>query len=281
MKYTISDIKKLKNNSSPFSTITAYDYPTSLIINELDIPMVLVGDSASMVVYGYDNTLPVTMEELLLINRAVKRGIKKALIIADMPFLSYQTSDEEAIKNAGNLIKVGGADAVKLEGGCEYVARISKIIEAGIPVMGHIGLKPQSILTDSEYKIHGKKISEAFKIYKDALALEKAGVFAIVLEGVPEELATMITNKIQIPTIGIGGGKGCDGQIQVFHDVVGWFGGKAPKHAKIYINNYQMIKDALIEYSIEVANKKFPDKLNTVTMDLKELAGLKKKIENI
>ena len=184
MKNTISDIQYFKKKSAPFSAVTVYDYPTSLIINETNIPMVLVGDSASMVVYGYNNTIPISIDELLLLTKAVKRGIKSALIVADMPFLSYQPSNEEAIQNAGLLIKSGGADAVKLEGGIEYAERVSKIIEAGIPVVGHVGLKPQSILTDSGYKIHGKKGKEALKIYQDAVALESAGVFSIVLDGI-------------------------------------------------------------------------------------------------
>ena len=181
MKITIADIQKLKNNTKPFSVITAYDYPTALIINETNIPMVLVGDSASMVVYGYENTIPITVDELLLITRAVSRGINKALIIADMPFMSYQPSVEEAVRNAGQLIKYGKANAVKIEGGREYVQHVIKMVQSGIPVMGHIGLKPQSLLTDSGYKIHGKKTVEAIEIYKDAIALEGAGAFAIVL----------------------------------------------------------------------------------------------------
>jgi len=281
MKNKISDIQNLKKTSNPFSTVTAYDYPTSLIINEMNIPMVLVGDSASMVVYGYDNTIPITMEELILITKSVNRGIKKALIVADMPFMSYQPSTEEAIKNAGQLIKFGGADAIKLEGGSEYVNRISKIIESGVPVMGHVGLKPQSILTDSGYKIHGKKTIDAMKIYKDALALEKAGVFALVLEGVPIELAKIITQKVDMPTIGIGAGGGCDGQIQVFHDLVGLFSSKIPKHAKKYINNYKMIKDALANYCEEVENKNFPNQSNAVNMDSQELINLQKNIEDL
>lgn len=281
MKITISDIQKFKNNNNRFSAITVYDYPTALIVDEINIPIVLVGDSASMVVYGYNNTLPITMEELLLVTKAVARGISKALIIGDMPFMSYQPSAEEAIKNAGQLIKLGGADAVKLEGGSEYAGTIKKIVESGIPVMGHIGLKPQSILTDSGYKVHGKNTIDAIKIYKDALSLEGAGVFAIVLEGVPVDLAQIITEKINIPTIGIGAGRNCNGQIQVFHDVVGLFNSKIPKHAKKYINNYQIIKDALKNYCDEVDDKKFPEQRNATSMDSEELIKLQKSIEDI
>ena len=281
MKNTISDIQKFKNDISPFSTITVYDYPTALIVNDTDIPMVLVGDSASMVVYGYNNTMPITMEELLLITKSVKRGINKALIVADMPFMSYQPSNEQAVKNAGKFIKEGGADAVKLEGGIEYINRILRIVKAGIPVMGHIGLQPQSILKDSGYKIQGKLLKGALKIYNDAIALENAGVFSIVLEGVPQELAKIITEKVKVPTIGIGAGKFCDGQIQVFHDLIGSFDSKIPKHAKKYINNYKIIKDALKQYCEEVRNKNFPYKINAVKMDSKELISLRKNIEDI
>ena len=281
MKNTISDIQKFKNNISPFSTITVYDYPTALIINDTDIPMVLVGDSASMVVYGYNNTMPITMEELLLITKSVKRGINKALIVADMPFMSYQPSNEQAVKNAGKFIKEGGADAVKLEGGIEYINRILRIVKAGIPVMGHIGLQPQSILKDSGYKIQGKLLKGALKIYNDAIALENAGVFSIVLEGVPQELAKIITEKVKVPTIGIGAGQYCDGQIQVFHDLIGSFDSKIPKHAKKYINNYKIIKDALEQYCEEVKNKKFPYKINAVKMNSKELINFQKNIEDI
>ena len=280
MKITIADIQKLKNNTKPFSVITAYDYPTALIVNETNIPMVLVGDSASMVVYGYENTIPITVDELLLITRAVSRGINKALIIADMPFMSYQPSVEEAVRNAGQLIKYGKANAVKIEGGREYVQHVIKMVQSGIPVMGHIGLKPQSLLTDSGYKIHGKKTVEAIEIYKDAIALEEAGAFAIVLEGIPVELAKIITKKINIPTIGIGAGQECDGQIQVFHDITGLFNLKLPRHAKKYINNHQMIKDAITTYCQEVENKNFPEKINSVSMNSEELIKLQKNIED-
>ena len=280
-KITISDIQKYKDTQVPLSTITVYDYPTSLIINSLEIPMVLVGDSASMVVYGYNNTTPITMDELLLITKSVHRGIDRALIVADMPFMSYQPSNVDAVKNAGKFIKKGGAGAVKLEGGVEYLERILKIIEAGIPVMGHLGLQPQSILKESGYKIQGKSLKEALKIYNDAIALDQAGVFAIVLEGIPHELAQIITEKISVPTIGIGAGKKCDGQIQVLHDLIGSFDSKIPKHAKKYINNYTIIQDVLENYCSDVVNKKFPNKTNSVAMSPAELLKLKKKIENI
>ena len=281
MKNKISDIIKLKKLSYSFSTVTAYDFPTANIINKLDIPLVLVGDSASMVVYGYDDTTKITMDEMMLITKAVSRGVDTALLVGDMPFMSYQPSIEQAIKNAGRFIKEGGVDAIKLEGGIEYINQIKEIIKSGIPVMGHIGLTPQSVLQESGYKIQGKKSEDAFKIYKDALLLEDAGVFALVLEGIPEELAQIITKKLNIPTIGIGAGKHCDGQIQVLHDLIGWFGLKIPKHAKAYTNIEKNVKEGIQQYQNEVKNQQFPSNVNTNKMKPKELLALKKKIEDL
>ena len=279
-KKTIASIQKLKNNTTPFPTITAYDFPTALIINELDIPIVLVGDSASMVVYGYDNTTPITIDELLLVTKAVVRGIKSALVVGDMPFMSYQPSNEQAVCNAGRFIKEAKVDAVKLEGGLEYVNRIKAIIRSGVPVMGHIGLQPQSILKESGYKIQGKNFKSALKVYNDAIALEEAGVFALVLEGVPQELAQIITQQITIPTIGIGAGSGCDGQIQVMHDVLGMFESPIPKHAHKYIDSYATIKKTLQQYCAEVTKKTFPNKKHAIKMRAEELKKLKNHLEN-
>lgn len=280
-KIKISDIKKLKHAKTPFSTLTAYDYPTSKIINKLNIPLVLVGDSASMVVYGYQDTTPIQMDEMLLVTKAVKRGIDTALLVGDMPFMSYQPSIETAVKNAGRLIKEGFMDAVKLEGGIEYIEQTQAIITAGIPVMGHIGLKPQSVLAESGYKIQGKSADSALKIYQDALALEEVGAFALVLEGVPEELAKIITEKITIPTIGIGAGKYCDGQIQVLHDLIGLLGTEVPKHANVYSDTQKLIKNSIKQYQTDVANNDFPNNKHCVKMDVKELIALNNKIENL
>jgi len=281
LKNKISDIYKLKKQKNPFTCITAYDFPNALIINELDIPLVLVGDSASMVIYGYKDTTPISMNELLLVTKAVSRGIKTALIIGDMPFMSYQPSIEKAVYNAGRLIKEGKVDAIKLEGGRDYIDQIINIVRAGIPVMGHIGLMPQSVLQESGYKIQGKTAEKAINIYKDAISLEKAGVFAIVLEGVPEELAAIITNTVKVPTIGIGAGISCDGQIQVLHDVIGLFDTKIPKHAKMFVNSKKNIKRALSDYKMVVENKKFPEERNSIKMNATELIKLKKLIEDI
>ena len=280
-KNKILDIQKLKKQSKPFATITAYDFPTAKIINTLNIPLVLVGDSASMVVYGYQDTTPISMEEMLLITKAVARGIDNALLVGDMPFMSYQPSVELAIINAGKFIKVGGVDAVKLEGGIEYIKQIEGILKAGVPVMGHVGLKPQSVLIESGYRVQGKTAQSALKIFKDALALQKAGVFAIVLEGVPEDLAQIITDKLTIPTIGIGAGRFCDGQIQVFHDVVGLLEAPPPKHAHAYINSYKTIMGGLQEYQRGVIQKIFPENKNIIKMDKNELIELKKKIDRL
>jgi len=277
----ISDIQKLKNSKTPFTTITAYDYPTAKIIDDLNIPLILVGDSASMVIYGYSDTTPITMNEMLLIAKAVRRGTNNSLVVGDMPFMSYQPSSELAVKNAGRFVKEARMDAVKLEGGVEHIAQIKAIIKAGIPVMGHIGLKPQSVLVDSGYKIHGKTLNSALKIYHDALALEKAGVFSLVLEGVPEELAQLITKAVKIPTVGIGAGKFCDGQIQVIHDLIGLFGDKVPKHAKAYLDLKMLISQSLVDYQKDVANTKFPSKENTYNLDKGVLEKLKEAIANI
>ena len=277
----ISDIQKLKNSKTPFTTITAYDYPTAKIIDDLNIPLILVGDSASMVIYGYSDTTPITMNEMLLIAKAVRRGTNNSLVVGDMPFMSYQPSSELAVKNAGRFVKEARMDAVKLEGGVEHIAQIKAIIKAGIPVMGHIGLKPQSVLVDSGYKIHGKTLNSALKIYHDALALEKAGVFSLVLEGIPEELAQLITKAVKIPTVGIGAGKFCDGQIQVIHDLIGLFGDKVPKHAKAYLDLKMLISQSLVDYKKDVANTKFPSKENTYNLDKGVLEKLKEAIANI
>ena len=280
-KYRIVDIQKLKQEEKSFVTLTAYDYPTAKIINKLNIPLILVGDSASMVVYGYKDTTPICMDEILLITRAVKRGIDTSLIVGDMPFMSYQPSIEEAIKNAGRFIKEGQVDAVKLEGGREYIDQVKAIITAGIPVIGHIGLKPQSVLIESGYKIQGKSADSALDIYKDAIALQDAGVFALVLEGVPSDLAEIITQTLKIPTIGIGAGKNCDGQIQVLHDLIGFFGPEVPKHSKAYLNLQDDLKNSINAYISDVENNIFPNENNFIRMNKNELKNLKNKIENL
>ena len=256
-KFYPKDIQKFKEANQKFATITAYDYTSAKIINDISFPLVLVGDSASMVVYGYDDTTPITMEEMLFVIRSVVRGASGPLIVADMPFLSYQPSLEEAIKNAGAFIK-NGANAVKLEGGKSHCEKIKALVDSGIPVMGHIGLMPQSINVTSGYKIQGKDEMGANQIIQDALAVERAGAFSVVLEGIPGNLAKIISQKINIPTIGIGSGPHCDGQIQVFHDVLGLDKTFNPKHSKKYINSYELFASALKKYKNEVEKISFP-----------------------
>lgn len=251
-KITIQDIKDFKKSDCPFATLTAYDFCTAQILDEAEIPLILVGDSASMTVYGYNTTVPVTMEEMLLVIKAVMRGVKSSLVVADMPFLSYQPSIEETIKNAGILIKEGGANAVKLEGGEHMAPNIQALVNAGIPVLGHVGLMPQSVNQTSGYKIQGKTNMAAEQIVMDAKAVENSGAFGVVLECIPETLATQITKELSIPTIGIGSGNTCDGQIQVFHDILGLTKNKPPKHAKQYTNLYTTILDIVKKYQKDI-----------------------------
>ena len=264
-KITIRDIQKLKGGDTPFATITAYDYVSAQNADAVDIPLFLVGDSAAMVVYGMENTIPISMDELIFLVRAVCRGTKKALVVADMPFMSYQASVEDAVRNAGRFVKEGGACAIKLEGGTPYTAQIRAIIDAGIPVMGHVGLLPQSYNLSSGYRIQGKSKHEADKIIEDAEAVQESGAFAVVLEGVPGDLAERITKLLDIPTIGIGAGPFCDGQIQVYHDILGLYGDFSPKHAKRYGNFGVEIQKKLAEYKNEVEGKTFPTKEHFIT----------------
>ncbi len=251
-KITIQDIKDFKKLDCPFATLTAYDFCTAQILDEAEIPLILVGDSASMTVYGYNTTVPVTMEEMLLVIKAVMRGVKSSLVVADMPFLSYQPSIEETVKNAGILIKEGGANAVKLEGGEHMAPNIQALVNAGIPVLGHVGLMPQSVNQTSGYRIQGKTNMAAEQIVRDAKAVETSGAFGVVLECIPEILATQITKELSIPTIGIGSGNTCDGQIQVFHDILGLTKNKPPKHAKQYTNLYTTILDIVKKYQKDI-----------------------------
>ena len=264
-KITIRDIQKLKGGDTPFATITAYDYVSAKNADAVDIPLLLVGDSAAMVVYGMENTIPISMDELIFLVRAVCRGTEKALVVADMPFMSYQASVEDAVRNAGRFVKEGGAGAIKLEGGIPYLSQIRAIIDAGIPVMGHVGLLPQSFHLSSGYRIQGKTKFEAEKIYEDALAVQESGAFSVVLEGIPADLAGKITETLEIPTIGIGAGPDCNGQIQVYHDILGLYGDLVPKHTKQYGNLGTEIQNKLAEYKNEVEVRKFPSKEHFTT----------------
>ena len=272
-KHYIQDIQNFKKNKKRFATITAYDYTSAVICNNLGFPLLLVGDSASMVMFGYDNTTPVTMNEMLLILKAVIRGNDSALVVADMPFLSYQPSKRDALNNAGQFIKAG-ANAVKMEGGREIATKVEALVQSGIPVMGHIGLLPQSINAMSGYKIQGKTKDKAMTLIDDALLLEKMGIFSLVLEGVPAEVAEIITSKVKIPTIGIGSGPNCDGQIQVFHDVLGLFNKIVPKHTKQFVDGYKHLTAGLKKYKTTAEKGVFPDSKHYTKLSAKVLKEL-------
>ena len=265
-KITIRDIQKFKDQRIPFATVTAYDYVSARIADAVEIPLLLVGDSAAMVVYGMDTTIPISMEEMIFLVRAVCRGSNKSLVVADMPFMSYQASVEDAVRNAGRFVKEGGAEAVKLEGGRAYTAQIKAIIDAGIPVMGHVGILPQSYHLSSGYRIQGKTKLEAEKILTDAMAVQDSGSFSVVLEGIPANLADKITQKLDIPTIGIGAGPYCDGQIQVYHDIMGLYGEMIPRHCKRYGDLENQIQNMLMEYKRDVETKKFPTQEHYTTI---------------
>ena len=252
--FTIQDIKNLKNQLSPFATLTAYDFISAQILDEAQIPLILVGDSASMTMYGYNTTVPVTMEEMMLLVKAVTRGAKNSLVVADMPFLSYQSSIENTIKNAGELIKNGGASAVKLEGGENIREHIKTLVGFGMPVLGHVGLTPQSYHQLSGYSIQGKTPKEAQKIINDAKAVEDSGAFGVVLECIPEKLATEITQALSIPTIGIGSGNTCNGQIQVYHDIMGLSKSIPPSHAMQYDKMYTNMLKIVKKYKSNIEN---------------------------
>ncbi len=258
-KITVITLSEKKKKKEPIVMITAYDYPSAQMVDEAGVDIILVGDSLGMVVLGYENTLPVTMEDMLRHTAAVARGAKRAMVVADMPFMSYQLSPEQALENAGRFIKEAKAHAVKLEGGEEVIEAINKITSAGIPVMGHIGLTPQSIHRIGGYRVQGREEEQALKLAKDAKLLEEAGCFSIVLEAVPVDLAKKITESLNIPTIGIGAGPFCDGQVLVYHDILGIYQEFKPKFVKRYANLRKEIIDAVSNYVKEVKDGKFPD----------------------
>lgn len=255
---TTSDIRKKKEAGIPISMVTAYDFPSAKLVEEAGADMILVGDSLGMVVLGYDSTVPVTMDDMLHHTKAVTRAAKRAFVVTDMPFLSYHGTIEEAVKNAGRLMQKGLAKAVKLEGGSELAPLITRLVQAGIPVVGHIGLTPQSVHQLGGYKVQGRDLEAAKKLLDDALAIQQAGAFAIVLECVPEEVAKMIAEKLEIAVIGIGAGAGCDGQVLVFHDLVGYASQLTPKFVKRYADIGTSIREAVAAYIKEVELRRFP-----------------------
>ena len=276
MRITINQIKEMKQKGEKITMLTAYDYTTAKIVDEVGIPLILVGDSLGMVVLGYESTIPVTMAEMLHHTKAVVRGTKQAMVIGDMPFMTYHISVGEALKNAARFIQECGAQAVKLEGGVTVAEKVSRIVDCGIPVMGHIGLTPQSIHQFGGFKVQGKNPQAAAKLLEDAQALEEAGAFAIVLETVPTPLATLITQRINIPTIGIGAGIGCDGQVQVINDILGSFTDFVPRHAKQYAKLVDIMSNAVTEYYNEVKAGSFPTDKQSFSMDESVLAELAK-----
>ncbi len=276
MRTTVNQIKEMKQKGEKITMLTAYDYSTARIVDEVGIPLILVGDSLGMVVLGYESTIPVTMEEMLHHTKTVVRGTKQAMVIGDMPFMTYHISTDDALHNAARFIQEGGAQAIKLEGGVTVAEKVKRIVECGIPVMGHLGLTPQSIHQLGGFKVQGKTPEAATRLLKDARALEEAGAFAIVLETIPTPLATLITQRISIPTIGIGAGIGCDGQVQVINDILGSFTNFVPKHAKQYTKLTNIMSSAITEYYNEVKAGSFPTDKQSFSMDESILAELTK-----
>ncbi|MGQ9512081.1 3-methyl-2-oxobutanoate hydroxymethyltransferase [Thermodesulfitimonas sp.] len=271
-RVTTADFRRWKEEKRPITMLTAYDFPTARLVDEAGIDAILVGDSVGNVILGYPSTLPVTMEEMLHHTKAVARAVSRAMVIGDMPFLSYQASREEAVRNAGRFLKEAGAQAVKLEGGREFAATVKAIVTSGIPVMGHIGLTPQYVHQLGGYRVQGRQAAAARRLVEDAFSLAEAGVFAIVLECVPAEVARYITENIPVPTIGIGAGVDCDGQVLVTHDLLGLYGGFAPKFVKRYANLVDEVMRALGAFREEVQRRQFPGPEHTFTMPPEELA---------
>jgi 3-methyl-2-oxobutanoate hydroxymethyltransferase len=274
-KITTVDVQAMKREGKRIAMLTAYDYPMALLEDRAGIEIILVGDSLGMTVLGYENTVPVTMEEMIHHTKAVTRGAKYALIIGDMPFMSYNSCEREAIVNAGRFMKEGGADAVKLEGGASVKETVRAIVKAGIPVMGHIGLTPQTISMLGGFRVQGKDAQAAQKIIDDALSLEDAGAFSVLLEAVPAPIAKRVTERLNVPTIGIGAGVHCDGQVLVVHDMLGLFDRFTPKFAKRYVNLSELILKAFDSYRDEVLKGTFPTDQHSFHIDEKELSKVK------
>jgi 3-methyl-2-oxobutanoate hydroxymethyltransferase len=260
---TAPEILGRKKSGKKITALTAYDYSFAKLLDATDLDIILVGDSLGMVSLGHENTLSVTMENMIDHTRAVKQGAQRALVVGDMPFMSYQVSVEQAVTNAGRLIQEGGASAIKLEGGARMADRVQAIVQAGIPVMGHIGLTPQSVHQFGGYKVQGKNYLDSRQIKQDACDLQSAGIFALVLEGIPGELAEEITTELKIPTIGIGAGSKCDGQILVLHDLLGLNQDFVPKFVKQYAQLADSLKNAVTEYIQDVRTETFPAKEHT------------------
>jgi 3-methyl-2-oxobutanoate hydroxymethyltransferase len=258
MRVSINDIQTMKRRGERFAMLTAYDFGTARVLDEAGIPLLLVGDSLGMVVLGHETTIPVTLDDILHHTRAVVRGSQRALIVADLPFLTYQVSPAEALRNAGRLMQEGGAQAVKLEGGVAVAETVAQIVAAGIPVMGHIGLTPQAVYQLGGFRVQGKSLDAVQQLLEDARALEAAGVFALVVECVPAEVGRLITEAIEVPTIGIGAGPDCDAQVQVISDMLHLLPGPVPKHAKPYVDVSRLVGEAVARFREDVEAGRFP-----------------------
>jgi 3-methyl-2-oxobutanoate hydroxymethyltransferase len=271
-KLPLPELLEMKRRGDRIVMITAYDAPSGRIADAAGVDLILVGDSAAMVVLGHDSTVPATVDEMLILTRAVTRGARRPLVVADLPFGSFQVSDEEALENAIRFLKEAGADAVKLEGAGPMLSRVRALTAAGIPVMGHIGLTPQTATMLGGFKAQGRTAEKAVRLVEDALALQAAGCFSIVLEAVPSPVATRITEALEIPTIGIGAGAGCDGQVLVWHDLLGLYEGRAPRFVKQYAELSPVITDAVSRYADEVRRGSFPEPKHTYAIAEEELA---------
>ena len=276
MKNTVSTLLKQKQTGDKITMLTAYDYTTAKIMDECGVNSILIGDSLGMVMLGYDNTLPVTMEDMIHHPRAVARGAENAFIVADMPFMSYQVSVQEAVINAGRLIKEGNANAVKLEGGAEVCEQIRAIVNASIPVVAHLGLTPQSVNAFGGFKVQGKTTDKARKLIEDALRIQEAGACMVVLEGIPAKLADIITSKLDIPTIGIGASAGCDGQVLVYQDMLGLTSGHIAKFVKQFANAGDVMRQGINDYIAETKAGTFPAQEHTYAIDGDVIAELEK-----
>jgi 3-methyl-2-oxobutanoate hydroxymethyltransferase len=270
-KLTVPELAELKRRGDPITMVTAYDATAALLADRAGVELVLVGDTAAMVMLGHDSTVPVTLDEMLLITRAVTRGARRPLVVGDLPFGTYEVSDEQAVTSAIRYLKEGGADVVKLEGAGRMVSRVRAIVEAKIGVVGHIGLTPQSATTLGGFRAQGRTAESALRLYDEALALERAGCFALVLEAVPAPVAARITAALVIPTIGIGAGLGCDGQVLVWHDLLGLHPGHTPRFVKRYAELAEEIESALARYVADVRGRRFPEERHTYSIPDEEL----------
>ncbi|HYU56056.1 MAG TPA: 3-methyl-2-oxobutanoate hydroxymethyltransferase [Candidatus Dormibacteraeota bacterium] len=276
-KMSVAAFMRMKTEHRRIVMVTSYDYPTAVIADAVGVDSVLVGDSYGMVVLGYENTIPVTVEELLPVCRAVRRGATRPLLIADMPFMSFQVSPEEAVRTAGRFVKEGGVEAVKIEGGSEVSEIVESIARRGIPVLGHIGVTPQTATLHGGYRVQGRNADSSDKLVDDAKSLEEAGVFGIVLEMITEDVAKAIAESVSIPTIGIGSGRFCDGQVLVLHDIIGLYPSLRPKFAKRYVDVATMIREALQNFAADVRNGAFPEEQHVFRMEEDQRAKLDSK----